>query len=420
MAVIQEFIEDYKENLAHFEKLAQICAYQCESGLKRQGLRALVTFRAKRLDSLTQKVESRNKRKKYQTITDIYKDIVDLAGVRIALYFPGDRNEVDSFMRSHFIVDRVKEFPEALRRHNAYEQRFSGYAARHYRVRLKKDSLIPEDKHLADQVIEVQVGSVLMHAWAEVEHDLVYKSPAGSLSQDEYAILDELNGLMHAGEIALERLQWAVKRRINTELQPFSNHFELSSYLYDYARSQSPRGRGEPYIGRTDVLFHFLKTINLNSVPRLRPILDTCNPCLEDQPLAQQIIDHILENDPDLYDIYDISRLTVGRTDPFGAPHESLSYFSDHRNLGLFMRQWAASESVIRRIMDNVLEGDLEPLPFSFDEETIQKIKQLRDLRNDIVHGDRWPSESEMANAKDLLHEIIELLRPKNGKEAQL
>ena len=37
---------------------------------------------------------------------------------------------------------------------------------------------------------------MLMHAWSEVEHDLVYKPFSGNLSASELAILDEINGLV--------------------------------------------------------------------------------------------------------------------------------------------------------------------------------------------------------------------------------
>ena len=87
MALISEFIDDYKGKIGHYEHLAQTCACQCESALKRQGIRALVTSRAKKLDSLASKVETRAKEKAYQSIEEIYDDIVDLAGVRVALYF---------------------------------------------------------------------------------------------------------------------------------------------------------------------------------------------------------------------------------------------------------------------------------------------------------------------------------------------
>ena len=415
MALISEFIDDYKSKINHYEHLAQTCAYQCESALKRQGLRALVTSRAKRLDSLTSKVENRNKDKAYQSIEEIYEDIVDLAGVRIALYFPGDREEIDTFIRSHFTVDQVKDFPEALRHPGAYQKRFLGYVGRHYRLRLKPETLPPVDQHLAHYVIELQVGSVLMHAWAEVEHDLVYKSTEGFLSQEEYAILDELNGLMHAGEIALERLQTAVKRRINTERQPFSNHYELSSYLYDLTRKASHRADFEPFIGRTDVLFHFLRAIGLNSVPALKPVLQKCNLGSMKQPLAQQIVDRILQSNPDHYSAFNEARIAVGRSDPYGAPQEYASYFSGPDSVGSFMRQWIASEQVAGDVLSSVLNGELPP-DVSLDEKTVEKLKHIRKLRNDILYGDHLPTEGDMLSAAEFLEELVDFLRQRaNG-----
>ena len=53
-----------------------------------------------------------------------------------------------------------------------------------------------------------------MHASSEVEHDLVYRPFEGTHSDEEYAILDELNGLVIAGEIALLRLQKAGEARV--------------------------------------------------------------------------------------------------------------------------------------------------------------------------------------------------------------
>ena len=284
---------------------------------------------------------------------------------------------------------------------------------RHYRLRLKPETLPLEDLHLANYVIELQVGSVLMHAWAEVEHDLVYKSTEGFLSQDEYAILDELNGLMHAGEIALERLQTAAKRRINTERQPFSNHYELSSYLYDHTRKASHRSESEPFIGRTDVLFHFLKDIGLNSVPALKPVLQSCNLDSKEQPLAQQIVDRILRKNPDFYSAYNEARIAVGRSDPYGTPDEYVSYFSDKENLGSFMRQWIASEKLIGDTIGHLLNGDA-PKDMALNEQALEKLRQITELRNEILYGNQLPSESDMINAEEFLQEIMEFLRHRN------
>ncbi len=406
MSLINEFIEDYKHQVDRYEKLAQICAYQCERELKQRGIRALVTYRAKRLDSLLSKAQSRAREKSYHTIADIYDDIVDLAGVRIALFFPGDQKEVDSFIHTHFAVEQVKDFPEDSSQRIAYSQRFSGYAARHYRLRLRGDGLESTDDELTQRIIELQVGSVLMHAWAEVEHDLVYKSSTPSrLSQDEYAILDELNGLMHAGEIALERLQRAVKRRLNFDLKPFANHYELSSFLYDYVRLACPKHYLKQEIGRTDILFQFLQKADLHSVPHLEPILARCYIGRDALPLTRQITDWILRDNPDFYKLYNEARIDVGRIDPLGAPHETRSYFSKKNEVGRFMRRWVAAEEAVGPLLNHIsLNGNRKLKPEST---AIGQLLEVKDLRDQILYGDHWPGEDQLRRAGNYLNDLL-------------
>lgn len=40
----------------------------------------------------------------------MYKDIVNLAGIRIAIYFQGDREEIVRIVTSNFIVHLMKKF----------------------------------------------------------------------------------------------------------------------------------------------------------------------------------------------------------------------------------------------------------------------------------------------------------------------
>ena len=119
------------------------------------------------------------------------------AGVRVALYFPGERDEVDKLVKELLVrLEPPKQFPAGPR--VGYSKRFAGYCATHYRVQLRDSSLSEAQKRYAEARVEYQVASVLMHAWAEVEHDLAYKPLEGRLSVEEYAILDELNGLVMA------------------------------------------------------------------------------------------------------------------------------------------------------------------------------------------------------------------------------
>lgn len=105
-----------------------------------------------------------------------------------------------------------------------------------------------------------------MRAWSEVEHDLVYKPLQGMLSDEEYAILDELNGLVLSGEIALERLQRAGVLRASTHGRSYANHYDLAVSLLDLARTNlSVEEVSDASMGRLDVLFELLKAVGLST-----------------------------------------------------------------------------------------------------------------------------------------------------------
>ena len=151
-----------------------------------------------------------------------------------------------------FVVSATKKFPDGSP--PSYEKRFAGYSATHYRIRLRESNLAEAQKRYAEARIEVQIASVLMHAWAEVEHDLVYKPFEGKLSDDEYAILDELNGMVMAGEIALERLQRAGDVRVASRDRPFANHYELAAHLLNKAKVGESTAM-QAGLGRVDQLY---------------------------------------------------------------------------------------------------------------------------------------------------------------------
>ena len=223
MEIITQFIEDYKRNLCFYETAGRIAEEILSDALSSSGIRAIVTSRAKNPNRLLAKVMNRNENRDipYQDICEIYSDIADLTGLRVSLYFPGDRTKADQVICSLFNIAETRQFP-AHTGHPSFQRRFPGYCATHYRAFLRKSILesvfkTENEQQYTDVRIEIQVASVLMHAWSEVEHDLVYKPTKGQLSEEELAILDELNGLVLTGEIALERLQKAGGNRIRNQ-----------------------------------------------------------------------------------------------------------------------------------------------------------------------------------------------------------
>jgi len=227
--VINDFLSRYKKEFDFYHNLAINIETKLKNELSRHGVRTIVSSRAKSISRLDVKLEDRNRTKKYKTVDNIYDDIVDLAGVRVALYFPGDMKVVEDIIKKTLKIHKIKRFPETdeKKKIGEYKKIFDGYSAVHFRVSINDDS-----RYGSNHCVEIQVASVLMHAWSEVEHDLIYKPLQGDLSQEELMILDEINGLVLSGNIALERLQKAGQDRINnSNSDELLNHYDLASFL---------------------------------------------------------------------------------------------------------------------------------------------------------------------------------------------
>jgi ppGpp synthetase/RelA/SpoT-type nucleotidyltranferase len=412
--LIDSFIERYRREYDFFEQAARLAYGQLESALASSGIRAMVTYRAKRPDRLDKKLRQRFPIKNYKSTQDIYRDIADFAGVRVALYFPGERSEVDKIVRSVFDLSaEPKIFPDGLK--PTYKKRFSGYWAQHYRVRLRDNFMQESHKRYTDALIEVQVASVLMHSWSEVEHDLVYKPLQGQLSEDEYAILDELNGLVLAGEIALERLQRAVEARVTQEGSKFSSHFELASFLIKSAAPILKAGPTESALGRVDTLFELLLKLDVNTPEKIRPLVASLHGDVEKRSISDQIIDQVVVSDESKYKLY----VEMRKRDD----HES--YFKSNLDntsdavLEEFLKQWIEFEKTLlddiraqrKDGREYVINKNYINLLSALDSESKKKLEWIRILRNRAVHGHGEIEINEMREATVMLRKILKTIR---------
>ncbi len=220
-AIIKTFLKKYTSvHFRSFELVTAAIRKQLESEFKNQNILAWVSSRTKAPDSLSQKLWKRalapdgSLRKTYQTEDDIFADLADLSGLRIALYFPGDRHIATELINGMYKCLEVKSFPEDAVKPN-FEKRFSGYWAQHARIIVTgKEVGLDAMLEAREFRCEIQIGSVIMHAWSEVEHDILYKQQKGVPSAIEAQLLDELNGLAIAGEIILEHLQLVYRQRM--------------------------------------------------------------------------------------------------------------------------------------------------------------------------------------------------------------
>jgi GTP pyrophosphokinase len=133
-----------------------------------------IGFRVKSRESVTKKIN--NSPGKYAAI----KDLTDLLGVRVITYFSDQVDEVAEVICREFEIDTDGSVDK---RALLDPDRF-GYLSLHYIARLNKQRAnLPENEVFATLQFELQIRSILQHAWAEIEHDLGYKTDLGYRSR---------------------------------------------------------------------------------------------------------------------------------------------------------------------------------------------------------------------------------------------
>lgn len=430
---MKEIVESFVANFANRAQEYDAVRYQVrrtiQDLLEDQGIMAIVTARVKQKDRLAEKLHQRDKKKHYQTFQDIFDDIPDLIGARIALYFPSDAQKIEKLLEKDFEIQRTKHFPEGIEKdpqcgdcdkcgncqqpgytanqrkiYEGYDnRRFDGYCATHHRVKLK-DRIA---QMINNPTIEIQVASVLMHAWSEVEHDLAYKQKRGKVSREEYEALDEINGLVIAGEIALNRLDQLSQKRLKEANDVFTTNYALAAYLAEWLEREKNMV-GVP-IGDTEALFkvyqHKRRSLTRKSVDGdLRKLVFR-----EEELLADQLIDLLADGDAALAE-----QIMKKRYKASASGGES----DEHRMLGKFIVDWTTLELELKRTLKRLgykvnNSSDLWQVMTGQQEIAAhirQEYRRLRLERNKIAHGNYRPTAAKFEALEADMEQLRKLL----------
>ncbi|WP_160073457.1 GTP pyrophosphokinase [Pseudoclavibacter sp. 8L] len=121
-------------------------------------------YRVKSRKSATRKMQ--NSGGEYETLADLH----DLLGLRVIVYFPDQVDRVSEILQGEFTVVQVKD------KRTTDDPRIFGYASVHLKVSTSGSRLVlPEWARFKDVVFEIQIRTILQHAWAEIEHDMGYQ-----------------------------------------------------------------------------------------------------------------------------------------------------------------------------------------------------------------------------------------------------
>ncbi|MEH2252541.1 GTP pyrophosphokinase [Nostoc sp.] len=129
-----------------------------------------ISSRIKSRDSLNKKIELKNK---YSYL----RDITDIVGFRVITLFSDTVDEIAKIIESEFKIDKQNY----IDKRKALDSDRFGYLSLHYIAYLSDSrSQLPENALVSNFCFEIQIRSILQHTWAEIEHDLGYKSKNSS------------------------------------------------------------------------------------------------------------------------------------------------------------------------------------------------------------------------------------------------
>ena len=164
----EELLQQYRELLPVYTKMAEVIPERLRGFFEEAGfLVAAIERRVKTEESLAGKLQKKGGKYK-----DIF-DITDLVGIRVITFYIDDVDKVASVLERLFEID----WGNSIDKRKAHETDSFGYLSLHYICRIPESAYsVPDHPELNKIRFEVQMRTLLQHAWANMNHDTGYKS----------------------------------------------------------------------------------------------------------------------------------------------------------------------------------------------------------------------------------------------------
>ena len=161
-------IEQYRQLKPVFEKMAENLPERLRRIFDEAGIIvASLEHRVKTESSLAGKLELKGD--KYDSIFDI----TDIVGLRVITFYIDDVDKVATVIDRLFEID----WENSVDKRKVHEIDSFGYLSLHYICRIPESLYFDKDHPELNKIrFEVQMRTILQHAWANMNHDTGYKS----------------------------------------------------------------------------------------------------------------------------------------------------------------------------------------------------------------------------------------------------
>jgi putative GTP pyrophosphokinase len=206
------------------KKFDESCALYSNFGIKCKGiLNELlqdnlivvhdISSRLKTRESLSRKIDKKDN--KYASIDEI----TDICGIRVITYLESDVSKVAGLVEREFLVDNDHSVDKRRLKSDQF-----GYKSLHYVASLNSErSIISENRKYIGLKLEIQIRSILQHAWAEIEHDLGYKGVI-AIPDEFKRSFNRLAALLETADIEFDRLKRDLSEYEQTVKESIKEH----------------------------------------------------------------------------------------------------------------------------------------------------------------------------------------------------
>lgn len=197
--------------------------------LKAQGIRVhTVTHRVKGASSTLRKLERSGTGREIS-------DLTDLLGLRVITYFRDDVDRAATVIEKLFEIDPENSVDKGA----MMDPEQFGYLSVHYIAKLDSArAVLTEYRAYAGLWFEIQVRSILQHAWAEMEHDLGYKSES-AVPRTTRRSFSRLAGLLEVADDEFMRIRSdlsSLQSTVDAEIREGQRNIEIDqTSLFAYA-----------------------------------------------------------------------------------------------------------------------------------------------------------------------------------------
>lgn len=194
----KRILEQYKENQEVYKQVQKIAVEKINQVIAKHSVVVCgVESRIKTEKSLIGKLELKGY--KYKDILDI----TDILGARVITFYSDDVDKIASSIESVFEID----WENSIDKRKILSVDQFGYLSLHFICKIPKTMYYDEKMPLLNKVpFEIQIRTVLQHAWANAHHDLGYKTDV-EIPREYLRGINRLAGILEMADDEFKRIR---------------------------------------------------------------------------------------------------------------------------------------------------------------------------------------------------------------------